>query len=99
MFTLQKEPLRGEKNVEFASGNISEFTRQLKEKENQDIWLVGGSQLIKVFLEEDLVQNLIVFCGFNYPRVEFRCLTTLEMRSGSGVEGLKNMRMAYKIGI
>jgi dihydrofolate reductase len=61
VFTLQKEPLRGEKNVEFASGNISEFTRQLKEKENQDIWLVGGSQLIKVFLEEDLVQDLIIF--------------------------------------
>jgi dihydrofolate reductase len=39
-------------NVEFASGDIAEFTRQLKEKENQDIWLVGGSQLIKVFLEE-----------------------------------------------
>ena len=61
VFTRQKEPLRREKNVEFASGDIAEFTRQLKEKENQDIWLVGGSQLIKVFLEEDLVQDLIVF--------------------------------------
>jgi dihydrofolate reductase len=51
LFTRQKETLRREKNVDFASGDIAEFTRQLKEKENQDIWLVGGSQLIKVFLE------------------------------------------------
>lgn len=61
VFTRQKELLRCEKNVEFVSGDIVEFTRQLKENTDQDIWLVGGSQLIKVFLEENLVQDLIVF--------------------------------------
>lgn len=61
VFTRQKELLRCEKNVEFVSGDIGEFTRQLKENTDQDIWLVGGSQLIKVFLEENLVQDLIVF--------------------------------------
>ncbi len=35
--------------------------RRLKENTDEDIWLVGGSQLIKVFLEEDLVQDMIVF--------------------------------------
>lgn len=61
VFTKQKEPLLREKNVEFVSGDIVEFVRQLKEKESQDIWLVGGSQLIKIFLKENLVQDLIVF--------------------------------------
>ena len=61
VFTRQKEPKLREKNVEFISGDIGEFARQLKKNTEEDIWLVGGSQLIKVFLEEDLVQDLIVF--------------------------------------
>jgi dihydrofolate reductase len=52
VFTRQKEPLRRENNVEFVSGDIAEFVRQLKGNTKEDIWLVGGSQLIKVFLEE-----------------------------------------------
>lgn len=50
-----------EKNVEFISGDIAEFVCRLKENMDQDIWLVGGSQLIKAFLKENLVQDLIVF--------------------------------------
>ncbi|TFH05587.1 MAG: dihydrofolate reductase, partial [Methanosarcina sp.] len=61
VFTRQKESLRREKNVEFISGDIGEFVRQLKENTEEDIWLVGGSQLIKVFLEENLVEDLIIF--------------------------------------
>ncbi len=61
VFTRQKEPLNREKNVEFVSGDIGEFARRLKENTDEDIWLVGGSQIIKVFLEEGLVQEMIVF--------------------------------------
>jgi dihydrofolate reductase len=61
VFTRKNEPLRREKNVEFVSGDIGEFARRLKENTDEDIWLVGGSQLIKSFLEEDHVQDMIVF--------------------------------------
>jgi len=61
VFTRQEEPLRREKNVEFISVDIEEFARRLKENTEEDIWLIGGSQIIKVFLEEDLVQDLIIF--------------------------------------
>ena len=61
VFTRQKELLKHEKNVEFISGNIGEFVSQLKENTEKDIWLVGGSQLIKAFLKENLVQDMIVF--------------------------------------
>lgn len=61
VFTRQKEYLSGESNVEFVSGDIREFVRQLKESTEEDIWLVGGSQLIKAFLKENLVQDLIIF--------------------------------------
>lgn len=61
VFTRQKEPLRRQNNVEFFSGDIGEFVRRLKENMKEDIWLVGGSQLVKVFLEENLVDDFIVF--------------------------------------
>lgn len=61
VFTRQKEPMRHENNVEFVSGDIGEFVRQLMENTEKDIWLVGGSQLIKAFFEENLVQDMIVF--------------------------------------
>jgi dihydrofolate reductase len=61
VFTRQREPLLRESNVEFVSGDIGEFVRQIKESTEEDIWLVGGSQLIKAFLEENFVQDLIIF--------------------------------------
>ena len=61
VFTRQKESIRRENNVEFISEDIGEFVRQLKRNTEEDIWLVGGSQIIKVFFEENLVQDLIVF--------------------------------------
>ena len=61
VFTRQHEPLPREKNAEFVSGNVGEFVHRLKGSTEEDLWLVGGSQLIKVFLEEDLVQDLIIF--------------------------------------
>jgi dihydrofolate reductase len=61
VFTRQKEPLHCEKNVEFVSGDIKEFARSLMENTYKDIWLVGGSQLIKIFLKEGLVQDMIIF--------------------------------------
>ena len=61
VFTRQNEPLRRERNIEFVSGDVGKFVRRLKENTDEDIWLVGGSQLIRAFLEEDLVQDLIIF--------------------------------------
>lgn len=61
VFTRQKEPLHHEKNIEFVFEGIAEFVSRLKENIDQDIWLVGGSQLIREFLKENLVQDLIVF--------------------------------------
>lgn len=61
VFTKQAGSLRCENGVEFVSGDFGEFVRQLKENTGKDIWLVGGSQLIEVFLEEELVQDLTVF--------------------------------------
>ena len=61
-YLLEKKiPCACEKNVEFVTGDLKKFVHQLKESTEQDIWLVGGSQLIKAFLAENLVQDLIIF--------------------------------------
>lgn len=61
VFTRRKEPLKREENVEFISEDIGEFVRHLKKEAEQDLWLVGGAQLIKEFLKENLIQDFIIF--------------------------------------
>lgn len=61
VFTRKKGSLPREINVEFVTGDLKKFVQQLKERAEQDIWLVGGSQLVKAFLAENLVQDLIIF--------------------------------------
>jgi dihydrofolate reductase len=66
--------------------DIAEFVHRLKENTDRDIWLVGGSQLIKVFLKENLVQDLIVFVvpiilGGGIP-LFYRLGKEIKLRSG-----------------
>ncbi len=102
VFTRQKEPLRRENNVEFVSGDIGKFVRDLKENTEEDIWLVGGSQLIKVFLEENLVQDLIIFVvpiilGSGIPLFD-RIGKEIRLTTGK-VERYENglVRLEYKV--
>lgn len=102
VFTRQKEPLRRENNVEFISGDTAEFVSHLKENTDEDIWLVGGSQLIKTFLKENLVQDLIIFIvpiilGSGIPLFD-RIGKEIRLRTGE-VEKYESglVRVAYKV--
>ena len=46
--------------VMFVTGNIADFTRQLKEQEGEDIWLVGGGELVGQFYDRGLVDEIIL---------------------------------------
>ncbi len=46
--------------VEFVSGDVTAFIADLKNQPGLDIWLVGGSQLVKPFIEQDLVDQYII---------------------------------------
>lgn len=103
VFTRQKELLHREKNVEFISGDIGKFVSQLEENTEEDIWLVGGSQLVKAFLEENLVQDFIVFLvpiilGSGIPL--FDCIgKEIRLRTGE-VERYENglVKVEYEVG-
>ncbi len=47
-------------NVRFISGDIARFVVDLKKKEGGDIWLVGGGDLLRTFLNEKLVDEIII---------------------------------------
>lgn len=44
--------------VPVISGNLKEFVANLKAKEGKNIWLSGGGELAKSFLDEDLVDEI-----------------------------------------
>lgn len=53
--TLEESGVEG---VEIVSGNLKEFTENLKKKDGKIIWLESGGELAKSFLDEDLVDEI-----------------------------------------
>jgi len=47
-------------NVEFINSDIVEFTNKLKESEGENIWIVGGGNLLYFFIKERLVDEFII---------------------------------------
>ena len=48
----------GVEAVEIVSGNLKEFVKNLKQKDGKNIWLSGGGELAKSFLDENLVDEI-----------------------------------------
>ncbi len=44
--------------VEFVKADIVEFVKQLKQKEGKDIWLVGGSEVNGILLNENMIDEI-----------------------------------------
>jgi len=47
-------------NTQKINGDIVEMVRKIKAETNKDIWLVGGGQLVTYFLNNDLIDKMIV---------------------------------------
>ncbi|KXS40381.1 dihydrofolate reductase [Methanolobus zinderi] len=60
VFTRQDHPFQDIDKLEFVSGDIGKFTDSLRLSESDGIWLVGGSQIIRLFLEQDLIDEIIL---------------------------------------
>lgn len=59
VFTSRELPLLEGKSVQFIEGDPTETVRQLKEK-TKDSWLVGGASLIAQFINNNLLDELII---------------------------------------
>ncbi len=60
IFSRQDPSLQDIDKLEFVSGDIVKFTDSLRRSESDDFWLVGGSQIIRLFLEQDLIDEIIL---------------------------------------
>lgn len=60
VFTRNPE-IRENENVQFITGNLISFVRDLKEENGKHIWLVGGSQINKLMYNAGLIDEMILF--------------------------------------
>ena len=51
---------RKDKNVTFVSGNIADFASKLRERDGKNIWIVGGGELLRNFIEQHLIDEWII---------------------------------------
>ena len=47
-------------NVQFTDADIPGLVAELKATKDKDIWLIGGGQLIREFLRDDLIDKIIL---------------------------------------
>ena len=92
---------------EVVSGSLTAFVRKLKRRPGKDIYLGGGGELARSFLQEDLVDELFIGVGpvllgdgipgfpGKFPQRDFK-LTECKSYSNGSV-GLRYERMRTKI--
>ena len=77
VFSRQAPPANAPPRVEFVSGAIGPFVKQLREQPGRDIWLMGGGDLIASFLDAQAIDDFIisvipVFIGDGIPLIARR---------------------------
>ncbi|MBI5553241.1 MAG: dihydrofolate reductase family protein, partial [Candidatus Diapherotrites archaeon] len=70
---LEKEPFKGKRIIVFShqkqksgehskwTGNPVAFTKKLRKTRGKGIWLVGGGEMVSVFLQHGLVDEMRLF--------------------------------------
>lgn len=60
VFTRNSE-IKNTEHVNFVSENHIDLIREIKNKDGKDIWLIGGGNLNSLLIEENLIDEMIVF--------------------------------------
>ncbi|RLL45489.1 dihydrofolate reductase [Oceanobacillus piezotolerans] len=47
-------------DVKFVNGSVTKFIERLKSQDGKNIWIVGGGELLHSFIQEKLVDELII---------------------------------------
>lgn len=59
-YVFSRSPLDDTNEVKFVNEDIVNFTDNLKKEEGENIWIVGGGDILHTFLKEKLVDELIL---------------------------------------
>ena len=99
VFSRHPRPANAPAGVEFASGNIGSFVKELRDQPGKDIWLMGGGEIIASFLDASAIDEIVVsvvpvFIGDGIPLIARRHRhTPLELLSVEQFEdGLVQLR-------
>jgi dihydrofolate reductase len=59
-YVLSKRLKGTDENVQFFSGNISDLITEIKKEEGKDIFIDGGSEIVREFRDNDLIDEYII---------------------------------------
>ncbi|OZM57572.1 hypothetical protein CIB95_04160 [Lottiidibacillus patelloidae] len=59
-YVFSRTPQENNANVTFSNAEPKELIKRLKTEKGKNIWLVGGGELLHAFLNEQLVDELII---------------------------------------
>jgi len=82
VFVVSRTDLMKRDDVEFISGNIIQEVSRLRDEQGEDIWLVGGGELIAVLSEQGLIDEMII--------------TYLPVTLGNGIRLFQDTKTEYK---
>lgn len=60
VFTRKAKGNKGEHDVEYIDADIPDFVRNMTRLEGKDIWLLGGGEIVTIFLNAGLVDEIIL---------------------------------------
>ncbi|WP_093108139.1 dihydrofolate reductase family protein [Salimicrobium album] len=59
-YVFTRSAAENTENVKFVNEDVTNFVRKLKNQKGKNIWIVGGGELLQSFLQEKLVNELIL---------------------------------------
>jgi dihydrofolate reductase len=59
-YVFSRSENRQDQYVEFVNEDVAQFTSKLKNQDGSNIWLVGGADLLDIYIKEKLVDEFIV---------------------------------------
>ena len=82
-FVYTKSKFENKKNIFFINKDIIEETKKLKQTSNENIWLVGGSEIVNTLLKENLIDEIII--------------SIMPVLIGTGIPLFKNVKSDFKL--
>ncbi|WP_066305031.1 dihydrofolate reductase family protein [Bacillus sp. FJAT-29814] len=59
-YVFTRSSIEDTEDVKFVNGDVTKFVKEIKRKDGKNIWIVGGGELLQHFLQEKLVDEIII---------------------------------------
>ncbi|WP_028274725.1 dihydrofolate reductase family protein [Atopococcus tabaci] len=59
-YVFTRSPMENTEDVTFVNEDVTQFVEKLRQQDGGDIWMVGGGDLLKSFLEARLIDEITV---------------------------------------